>query len=180
MNSLIGMLEYSKIIIKRYSDLNAIAVDMTLGKGNDSLFLADYFKKVYSFDIQQEAIELSKEKLDDCYNIEIIKDSHEFFDSYINESVKLFIYNLGYLPGFSKEITTMVISTINSLKKALVYLEHKGIIILVIYPGHPQGKDESMAIDEFVFSLSKGTFNISKYQIISSDDAPYVICIHKK
>lgn len=180
MSSLIGILEYSKILIKRYSDLNAVAIDMTLGKGNDSLFLADYFKKVYAFDIQKEAIEISKEELADYQNVELIEASHEFFDSYINDSVKLFIYNLGYLPGFSENITTTVASTIKSLEKAILYLEKKGIIIIVVYPGHSQGKEEADAIDDFIVNLGKENFKVSRYQIISSDNAPYVVCIHKK
>ncbi|MDL2212138.1 class I SAM-dependent methyltransferase [Erysipelotrichaceae bacterium OttesenSCG-928-M19] len=181
MNSLLGILEYSKILIKRYQDSDGIAIDMTLGKGNDTIYLANYFKKVYAFDIQAEALAISQSKiLTNEDKIELICDNHDNFLNYVKEEVSLFIYNLGYLPGFSQDITTMVKTTLSSLDKALTVLKKHGIIILVVYPGHQEGYRESQAISEYCDTLNRDYYKISKYEIFSSTKAPYVLAIHKK
>lgn len=179
MSNLIGILEYAKIMIERFSNREGIAIDMTLGKGNDTFYLADKFKEVYAFDIQNEAIEISKEKLAVYDNIQLIKDSHVNFDNYVKEQVDLFIYNLGYLPGFNQDITTLSESTIKSLEKALHQLKEKGIIILVVYIGHQEGYEESLVIEEYINKLDKSHYKVSKYQVLSNQ-APYVVCINKK
>ncbi|MDF9867763.1 endonuclease IV [Bacilli bacterium PM5-3] len=179
MSNLIGVLEYSKIMIDRYQDEKGIAVDMTLGKGNDSAYLAKLFAKVYSFDIQDEAISLCQKRFTNQENISIINDSHENFDDYVTDEISLFIYNLGYLPGFSKEVTTKSSSTIKSLQKALTNLKRKGVIIIVVYPGHYEGLQEAKALESFIAQIQQEFFTVSKYTVLGKD-APYVVCINKK
>jgi len=179
MNNLIGVIEYTRIMIDRYQNKDGVAIDMTLGKGNDTLYLADKFADIVAFDIQQEAIDVSNEKLEGINNVQLIKDSHENFDKYIKDEVDLFIYNLGYLPGFSKDITTKSESTIESLKKALIQLKRKGIVIIVVYVGHQEGYEESKVIEDYLKLIDKEYFTISKYQVMS-ENAPYVVCINKK
>ena len=41
-----------------------IVVDATMGNGHDTLFLAKLAKKVYAFDIQEQALEKTQERLD--------------------------------------------------------------------------------------------------------------------
>ena len=57
------VLEFAKTIIKNKKGNNTIGVDATCGRGKDTLFLANIFKEVYAFDIQDEAIESTKELL---------------------------------------------------------------------------------------------------------------------
>lgn len=75
--------------------------------------------KVISFDIQKEAINKTREKLRefDYKNITLINDGHENLDKHIQEKVKLFIFNLGYLPGKDHNITTKAETTLKALKK---------------------------------------------------------------
>ena len=40
-----------------------IVVDATMGNGHDTLFLAKLAKKVYAFDIQEQALEKTQERL---------------------------------------------------------------------------------------------------------------------
>ena len=84
--------------IKPLVSKDDICVDMTLGNGNDTLFLSSLAKKVIGFDIAIEAINNSKEKLKDVDNVILINDNHINVNSYVKEKVKLFIFNLGYLP----------------------------------------------------------------------------------
>ena len=123
-------IEFAHDVLINKISTQDIFVDMTMGNGNDTLFLCKIAKFVYAFDIQQIALDNTKKKLidNDLSNYSLILDTHENIDLYIKESVKGFIYNLGYLPTGDKNITTLYTSTINSLKKALLLLKEKGII----------------------------------------------------
>ena len=179
MNSLLGILDFTKIMIDTYQDNNKVAIDMTLGKGNDTLYLQDKFKKVYAFDIQKKAIEMVADKVN-LNKVVLINDNHQNIENYIDEQIKLVIYNLGYLPGINEEITTNWFSTKQSLEKVLDLLEKKGIVIMVVYTGHQAGKEEALFLEEFLKSLSASEYLLAKYQIVNAKDCPYVVCIHKK
>ena len=95
-----------------------IVVDATMGNGHDTLFLARLAKKVYAFDIQEQAIEqttkrLAEAKLD---NVELFLTGHENVDQYV-ESIKAAIFNLGYLPSADHTVITRPHSTIQALEK---------------------------------------------------------------
>lgn len=177
--SLIGILDFTKLLIEKFHNQDGIAVDMTLGKGNDSILLAHNFKRVYAFDIQEVALKISKERTLEFDNINFIHDSHENIDEYLQEEIDLFIYNLGYLPKYDESISTQEESTINSLKKALSLLKKKGIIIMVIYPGHSSGKKEALGIESFIKTLDEANYLICKYQFTNRKKSPYIINIQK-
>ena len=71
------------------------AVDFTLGRGNDTLFLLDLNKEVYSFDIQEIAVTSFKDTHKDLLNdhLHLICDSHANFDQYI-DTFDIGIFNL--------------------------------------------------------------------------------------
>jgi len=56
-----------------------IVVDATMGNGHDSLFLAQLAKKVYAFDIQEQAVEKTRQRLAEAGldNAQLILDGHE-------------------------------------------------------------------------------------------------------
>ena len=54
--------DLSHYIIKNFVFNKEVAIDGTLGNGYDSDFLSENFKKVYSFDIQEEACIKYREK----------------------------------------------------------------------------------------------------------------------
>lgn len=177
MSRLLRVTEYAAIMVERFKNQEGVAVDMTLGNGNDCELLAQSFSRVLAFDIQESAIIKSKDKLKEYSNIDYYLDSHENIDKYLNEPVDLFIYNLGYLPNDNKHITTTSSSTINSLKKALTYLKKQGLIIISVYPGHEEGYNEALALEEFIKRL-EDNYQISYYKL-SNKNSPYVICLNK-
>ena len=117
----------SKDICKKVIKAADIVCDCTAGNGNDTAFLASLVGangKVYAFDVQEEAIENTRKKLQENDLIEktiLINDGHEKIDEYIKEKVKLFIFNLGYLPKLSHEITTKADTTLKAVKKCMKY-----------------------------------------------------------
>ena len=101
-------------------------------------------------------------------------------DRYIEESLNAVIFNLGYLPGGDKEIITKSTSTIKALNKALELLEVKGIIILVIYTGHPGGKEERDALLKYSTDLNYKKYNVLNYKFLNQPGPPPEIIAIKK
>src|SRR5690554_4206261 len=170
----INMTTKSHELLLPFLSKNSISVDMTLGNGNDTLFLAKHSKFVYAFDIQQKALDTSLDLLNihDLNNYKLILDSHENILNYVDR-VDVAIFNLGYLPGSDKTITTNYKVTINALNK-LMNIKTKAICI-VVYPGHTEGKIESDNLS--MFSKSKHRlYNISEIKNNHlSNKAPYIL-----
>ena len=124
-------------------------VDMTMGNGNDTFYLSKLSRKVYAFDIQEEALINTRKRCQDLNNIVYIKDNHLNFDKYIKEDAKLFVFNLGYLPGCSTEIITESDNTLKTFIKAYEYLQD-GYIAITFYRGHKGGNDEYIKIDDYI------------------------------
>ncbi len=103
-NIFVNVVEISKRICLTKLREGDIAVDCTMGNGNDTVFLGHLVGekgKVYAFDIQEEAVINTKKKLEELNFLEraeLILDGHENIDNYKIENVKLVIFNLGYLP----------------------------------------------------------------------------------
>ncbi|KGM94718.1 SAM-dependent methyltransferase [Clostridium novyi A str. 4552] len=175
-----------EIAIKKLQE-GDIAVDATMGNGNDTVFLASlvgYSGTVYSFDVQKEAIDNTRKKIIDNKiktNIQLIHDGHENIDKYINKDVKLVMFNLGYLPSAEHNITTKAETTIVAVKKSLAILEKNGVALLVIYHGHENGKLEKVAIEEFTSNLNQKEYNVMKLEFINQvNNPPILIAIEKR
>ena len=129
------------------------------------------------YDIQDVAISTTKELLTshNYLNVEYKQMSHEF----ISEIADLIIYNCGYLPGHDKSLTTKASSTLASVKKALsiMAVNTNLLIIIVLYPGHPEGKVESDLIDSFAKELPSNKYLVSKYLNYNRPTSPYIITI---
>lgn len=166
-----------KIILSNLDNFS-ISVDATLGNGHDTDFLSSNFNKVYAFDIQEKAIENYKHKKKD--NTILICDSHDKLGLYVKEKVDCIMYNLGFLPGGDKKITTKVDTTIKSIKEGLKYLNYGSIMSIAIYVGHDEGKKERDAIINEVKNLPKNEYGVLMHSFLNrSSSAPLLIIIEK-
>lgn len=166
-------------IIKEFLERKEVAIDGTLGNGHDTNFLSKHFKKVYAFDIQGTACENYKERK--VENVEVINDSHVLFKKYINENVDCIMYNLGFLPGGEKSITTMHETSLESIKVGLDLLSSGGIMTICVYRGHNEGKKEESCILDFVKDLPKSKFGVMEHSFLNrSNNPPILIVIEKK
>lgn len=150
-----------------------IVVDATMGNGHDTLFLARLAKKVYAFDIQEQAVEqttkrLAEAKLD---NVELLLTGHENVDQYV-ESIKAAIFNLGYLPSADKTVITQPHTTIQALEKLCQRLVAGGRIAIMIYYGHAGGDVERDAVLDFVSQLPQQEFTVALYKTINQINQP--------
>lgn len=180
------IVEFSHLLItefyKKNNDRALTFIDATCGMGNDSLHLAKTLNnngEIIVYDIQDVAIYETKKLLEKnkYFNVLYKHQSHET----LCEEFDLIIYNLGYLPNHDKSITTKATSTLESIKKAITLCDNKDeyLIIIVLYPGHIEGKKESLIVDEFCFNLPSNKYLVSKYQNYNRITSPYIITISK-
>lgn len=179
------VLPYAKSLAEEIIKPGDLVVDATCGNGHDTSFLSELTGsqgKVFSFDVQQQAIENAKELCRTLNNISFITDSHANIDAYLEHGslIKAAMFNLGYLPKGDKSITTEYRSTISAIEKIFSMLSAGGRIIIVVYHGHPEGKVEKEALTEFLGEWSQKEASILEYRFINQrNDAPYVLCIEK-
>ncbi|MFD1020568.1 class I SAM-dependent methyltransferase [Thalassobacillus hwangdonensis] len=184
------ILEYSHQLLAEVIKRGDVVVDGTCGNGHDTLFLSELVGPsgvVYGFDIQEEAIENTKEKLNNASfsNVQLFHDSHAKADTLITEDhalrMKGAIFNLGYLPGSDKSIVTTPDSTLTALQSLLYMLQSGGRIVLVVYHGHEGGTEEKDALLEMVENLDQKHYDVLQYGFINQRNAPpFIIAIEKK
>lgn len=168
----------SHAIIKNFLEHKQAAIDATLGNGHDTDFLSENFEKVYAFDIQKMACDNYKSKNKE--NVTVINDSHSSFKEYIHEYVDCIMYNLGFLPGGDKNITTMHESSLKSIKEGLDLLSSGGIMTICIYTGHDEGKNEETCIIEYLQSLPKNKYGVMEHRFINRKNNPPILVVVEK
>lgn len=169
-----------------------IAIDATCGNGWDTLALAKLCLtpsegKVYAFDIQASAIESTKKLVEQELStemnnrIELHQGSHDSFPSWIEHgSVKLIVYNLGYLPGGgNKGLTTLASSTISSLEHALKLIAPGGAISMTCYPGHPEGVVEESRLIAFAAALDPRRWSCCHHRWLNRHQSPSLLLIQR-
>ena len=161
---------------------DSIVIDATCGNGLDSLKLIKIISKgkLFSFDIQKKAIENTKMLLNGFENISYFLDSHADFSKFIKKEINLIVYNLGYLPGSDKSITTKVDSTVDSIKSGLSILANNGAISITCYPGHLEGDREEKALYQFLSSLDSRKYSICHHRWVNREKAPSLFWVEKK
>ena len=137
-------------------------IDATCGNGKDALRLAELVPQghVYAIDIQETALNKAKELIP-YSNISYHLQSHADLPE---AEVKLIVYNLGYLPGGNKNLTTMTSSTLESLKKAAQLIPIGGALSITCYPGHEEGAREEQAVKDWVKSLDLQKWSITFHE----------------
>ncbi|HHV95478.1 MAG TPA: methyltransferase domain-containing protein [Clostridiaceae bacterium] len=183
-NALIQSHNYIKAVVEE----GDIVVDATAGNGNDTLMLAKLVGetgKVYSFDIQEKAINNTYKKLSDEgveKRVVLIKDGHQNMDKYVTEKgkVKAVMFNLGYLPGGDHSIATKPSTTIEAIKKAMNIIMTGGLISIVVYYGGDTGFEERDKVMEFVCQINPKEFVVMKACYVNQINCPpFLLCIEK-
>lgn len=186
-----GILPFARILLEKVVPEGSVAVDATAGNGHDTLFLAKLVGAkgtVYAFDVQQAALEATRKRLlaeNEEKQVQLIHKGHE----HVSESIALHhhgeiaaaIFNLGYLPGGNKAIVTTPENTISAIEQLLSLLKPGGIIVLVIYHGHPEGQAERDALLSYVQHLPQEQVHVLQYQFINQkNNPPFILAIEKR
>lgn len=137
-----------------------LAVDATAGNGHDTLFLARGVGgdgHVWAFDIQQQAIDACRTRLSEAglaERVSLIRDGHQFMPQYLPETargqIRVVMFNLGYLPGSDKAVTTTAETTLKALDAAAALLSREGLLSVLVYRGHDGGEQEAQAVAEWM------------------------------
>lgn len=185
------LLSLHKYFLSSHIKKGGIAIDFTMGNGHDTSYLIKAVwdgdenpGHVYAFDIQEAALQSTSKFLKESFhpnNYTLILDSHANVKKYVNEPICAGVFNLGWLPGSSdKSITTKRESTMPAIRSALSLLDHDGILLIAVYPGHPEGKLEGDLILSELSEISRFEMCVSKFQIVNSETSPYFFAVEKK
>jgi predicted methyltransferase len=168
------------------------AVDATVGGGNDTLLLARSVGKggvVYGFDIQEEALERARRKLAAegeaaSGRVELILADHaqmaERLPAQVRGKLGAVMFNLGYLPGGDSAVITLPPTTLKALATAAEWLKPGGVLTIVVYPGHPGGREEAEAVEAWCRSLPQDRFQVLLYRLFGHEDRPYLLAVEKR
>lgn len=187
--SVLGMAH--RLAVERIAPGDA-AVDATVGGGNDTVVLARAVGasgKVYGFDIQAEALGRARRKLAAegeavASRTELILADHARMADCLPDQVRgklgAVMFNLGYLPHGDPAVITRPPSTLKALETAAAWLKPGGVVTIVVYPGHPGGREEAEAVETWCRSLPQDKFHVLLYRLLGHPDRPYLLAVEKK
>ena len=187
LNHMVDLLELQKRFILAHLCPGDVAVDCTMGNGNDTAFLSETVGpdgRVYAFDIQEAAVASTRAHLQavGCpENYTLIHASHHLIKEYVKEAPKAVMFNLGYLPGSGKkQVTTMRETTMEAVEGAVELLANDGILLVAVYPGHEEGRLEGEMLAEYFSTLDRRLICCSCFKIVNSPTSPYFFIVEKK
>ena len=154
--------------------------------------------RLYAFDIQPEAVEATRELLrregygaglpggaasgqadgaDHPGRITVTCLGHQQMLSYFEELENMpeaaaIVFNLGYLPGGDKQITTTTETTLDAVRDSLALLKVNGLLCVTMYDGHPEGAKEKRALLHFAEELDSKLWHVSYISMLNQRNAP--------
>ena len=139
---------------------------------------------MYAFDVQESALAATRSRLQQAGllpRVTLIADSHVNMQHHIAPGLQAAVFNLGYLPGNNKTVTTHASSTLAALEQMLDLLRPGGIVVLVVYCAHPGGNEESNAVLNWVQALDARQAVAVRYNLVNQDGSPpYVLALEKR
>ncbi|MFX3623699.1 MAG: class I SAM-dependent methyltransferase [Ectobacillus sp.] len=185
------ILPFARTLLHTAVQPGSYAVDATMGNGHDTCFLAELVGeegKVFAFDIQRQALENTKLRLEENSLDKRAILFHASHDELLrvlpkeaHGNITGAVFNLGYLPGGDKEIVTKPHSTIAAIQQLLEVMAPEGIIVLVIYHGHPEGELERDEVINFAANLDQKKAHVLRYEFINQrNHPPFIIAIEKR
>ena len=183
---MVDLLSLQKKFILAHLGEGDTAVDFTMGNGYDTVFLSQTVGKsgqVIAFDIQPDALASTEQNLkkNNCPdNWRLICASHDRANEFVKGKIKAGMFNLGYLPGGDKSITTKRDSTLMAVEAAIELLDNDGIVLIAVYPGHDEGSVEGNLLYEMLSQISRFKLCISQFKIINSPTSPFFYMIESK
>lgn len=173
-------------------------IDGTCGNGHDTLFLAQtssqYLDKdpkagihLLAFDVQKTAIVNTKQRLErHCFpknlHISYLHKGHEQAANHCphNAPPILAVYNLGFLPGSDKTVTTSPRNSLASFQGLLPLLAYRGMLVIHAYGGHEGGMNEVEAVRQWAKGLPEQNWTARCYETITPVKNPESLFIIEK
>ena len=170
-------------IVGRYVKPGDTVIDGTMGNGHDTLALAKLVGpegSVIAFDIQPMALENTKalleaEGMKDHPGIRLILDSNANVKNYVEPGeagIAAILFNLGYLPGGDKNVTTTKEETLRAVSDAVELVKPGGLVAAVLYSGHEQGAEEKQALLDWAKELPAKAFHVAYISMWNQKKCP--------
>ncbi|KAK1367283.1 S-adenosyl-L-methionine-dependent methyltransferases superfamily protein [Heracleum sosnowskyi] len=169
-------------------------IDATCGNGYDTLamlkMVADRSQKgrVYALDLQDVALQNTRSLLDESLDdnekelAELFATCHSKMEEVLprNITVRLVAFNLGYLPGGDKTMITKSETTLLGLEAAERVVAPGGLISLLVYVGHPGGREEFETVQAFASRLPVDKWSCCKLEMLNKPLAPIIVFLFKR
>lgn len=161
-------------------------VDATLGNGYDTEWLCTLVGDeghVYGFDIQEEAVLRTKERLKAAgleNRASLFCSGHQHVGKYVVGPVDACVFNLGWLPGSDRSVRTRRETTMQAVEGCLNLLKEGGLMTICAYPGHKEGKEELDALIAWAGSLDSRRYDAMIRGYVNQPNDPPVLFAIKK
>ncbi len=164
-----------------------LVIDATAGNGHDTVFLAERVGvggQVLAFDVQEAAIESARQRIElagFAERVSFFRDSHERMGGYVGDGgVAAIMFNLGYLPGESHDLTTEAEVTVRALEVSSRILKPHGTLTVICYPGHAAGEVEASMVEAWMGAYAAKGWRVARYGAIgTSRPAPFLLVARK-
>ncbi len=140
--------------------------------------MAQLSKKVYAFDIQERALELTRERLEEngINNVKLILDSHHNMKKYVSE-VKCVVFNFGFLPGGDHRIFSKPETSVAAVKAALDIIVPNGFISICSYYGGDTGYEEIEALLAFLKTIDAKKYTVMLQSFYNRPNCPPIFIV---
>ena len=173
---------YVHSVLAQSLSIGDVAVDATIGNGWDTAFMADIVGGegvVYGFDIQPVALEVTRVRTEaSTADVRLFLKGHEYMSDLIaaehRGNVKAITFNLGYLPGGDKDITTHAESTVVGLEQARELLAPGGVVTVVCYR-HTEGERELGLVRSHLSTLPQKLYTVVESAFINQHRLPPIV-----
>ncbi len=162
-------------------------IDATMGNGHDTAMLAELVGAsghVIAFDVQADAVAHTRAALEEAGLLdrcELHCMGHEHIGEVVQSPVRTATFNLGWLPGGNKTITTLWPTTRQAVEACLKLLVPGGVLTICSYPGHAAGNVERQALMTLLSSLRPQEFNVLHQHFLNAGaGAPECFVIQKQ
>lgn len=173
-------------IFERVLKQGDTTVDATLGTGQDCARLCELVGDkglVHGFDVQEDALSRTRERLREqglMHRARLHLLGHERMKEVVPAGVKLIAFNLGWLPGSDKKVTTYTDTTLQAVRAALDLLSVYGVLVMCVYPGHEEGMREQQALLDFASSLHPRHYSVLWHSFLNAGPgAPGCLVVEK-
>lgn len=158
-----------------------------MGNGHDTCFLAELVGetgRVIAFDLQADAVERTRQLLERqglLGRCTLHCLGHEHMGQVVQKPLDAVMFNLGWLPGGNKAITTRWETTRQAVDTALYLLRPGGLLTLCAYPGHPAGDEERERLTLYFAALRPQEFNVLHQRFLNAGPgAPECFLVQKQ
>jgi tRNA A58 N-methylase Trm61 len=172
---------FAHALLRQHVRFGDVVIDATVGNGHDTdllLTLVGDRGTVIGFDVQSEAIESTRRTIGAKKNLVLVQEGHQHMERHVpaelHGQVSAVIFNLGYLPGGDKTVTTRTETTIQAVQAAQRLLSKHGLIVLVCYR-HEEGERELAALRAALSLLEQDHWTITETSFINQVGKPPVV-----